>query len=341
MNDEVTFTLGGRYIVDKKSFAYANEAVLYPAGSNEGLDPGVVYVFDFVDPFDGKRTDKMWAARAQVNYEPNDDLLLYLGFNRGVRGGGFNAPLLPTSYFVSDEYFSYKPEVLNSYEGGFKYTLPSGIGRINGSAYYYDYNNFQAFSIIGLDTFTLNGNAQNYGFELETFLNPADGLDIGLGVGYIHAKVTDVPGVTDDIVLPDGSGDVVPALLPPGSSTTPVQTPQWNLNGLARYEVPVSSLSGAIALQTDFQYRSTHYFNLTKFPAATQKGYAVVNGSVAWIPDAGNYEVRFSVDNVFDKEYLVQIFDLSGTLEEGGFWGMIEQYYGRPRTWKVSAKINF
>jgi len=175
--------------------------------------------------------------------------------------------------------------VLNSYEGGFKYTLPSGIGRINGSAYYYDYNNFQVFSIIGLDTFTLNADSQNYGFELETFLNPADGFDIGLGIGYINTDVTHVPGVTDDIVLPDDS--VFPAILPAGTSAIPVQTPKWNLSGLMRYEAPIPSMDGAIAFQTDFQYRSKHYFNLTQLPASTENGYAVVNGSIAWIPVFG------------------------------------------------------
>lgn len=339
LNDQVTFTLGGRYIVDKKSFDYANQGVLYPANSDTGLDPNAEFIFDLVEPFSGKRTDKMWAARAQINYEPNDDLMLYFGFNRGVRGGGFNAPLLPTATLVTVDFLSYKPEVLNSYEGGFKYTLPSGIGRINGSAYYYDYNNFQVFSIIGLDTFTLNADSQNYGFELETFLNPADGFDIGLGIGYINTDVTHVPGVTDDIVLPDDS--VFPAILPAGTSAIPVQTPKWNLSGLMRYEAPIPSMDGAIAFQTDFQYRSKHYFNLTQLPASTENGYAVVNGSIAWIPDSGNYELRFSVDNIFDEEYLVQIFDLSGTLDQGGFFGMIEQYYGRPRTWKVSARFEF
>lgn len=201
LTDQLTLTLGGRYIVDKKSFDYANQLVLFPTGADSGLDPAE-FIGDLVDPFSSSRKDKMWAARAQVNYEPNNDLLLYLGFNRGVRGGGFNAPLLPTATLVTVDFLSYDPEVLNAFEGGFKYTLPSGIGRINGAAYYYDYNDYQAFSIIGLDTFTLNANSENYGFELETFLNPVDGLDIGLGVGYIHADVTDVPGVTDDIVLP-------------------------------------------------------------------------------------------------------------------------------------------
>ncbi|MBE5074723.1 TonB-dependent receptor [Erythrobacteraceae bacterium E2-1 Yellow Sea] len=259
LNDQLTLTLGGRYIVDKKDFAYADQLVLYPAGADSGADPGAEFIADLVDPYTDKRTDKMWAARAQLTYEPNSDLLLYAGYNRGVRGGGFNAPLLPTATLVTTDFLSYAPEELNAFEGGFKYSFPSGIGRINGSAYYYDYNNFQAFSIIGLDTFTLNADSKNYGFELEAFLNPVSGLDIGMGVGYINTDVTNVPGVTDDIVLPDMS--VFPAILPDGVSAIPVQTPEWNLSGLVRYEAGIPSLNGAIAFQSDFQYRSKHYFN--------------------------------------------------------------------------------
>lgn len=160
-----------------------------------------------------------------------------------------------------------------------------------------------------------------------------------MGLGYINTDVTGVPGVTDDINLPGGT--TISAILPAGTSAIPVQTPKWNLSGLARYEADIPSMNGALAFQVDAQYRSKHYFNLTQLPASEENGYVLVNGSIAWIPDSDNYEVRFSVDNIFDEEYLVQIFDLSGTLDQGGFFGMIEQYYGRPRTWKVSAKFKF
>lgn len=339
INDKLQFTLGGRYIVDEKDFAYQNQLVLFADTAADGLAPNI-FIDNNVAPFAATRTDNLWSARVQLNYKPTDNLLAYIGYNRGVRGGGFNAPLLPTAELATPEFLAYDPEVLNSYETGFKWTLPNGIGRFNVSAYYYDYNNYQAFSIIGLDTFTLNADAENYGFEAELFLNPTDGLDLLFGVGYINATVNNVAGVTDPIVTPIGTID---AILPPGQSATPVQTPTWNLSGLIRYEAPIDALGGAVIFQADGQYRSEHFFSLTQLPASRENGYAIFNGSVAYKPNAQDWELRVGVENIFDEEYLVQTFDLSGTLLPAGegLFGLIEQYFGRPRTWRASVKINF
>ena len=45
---------------------------------------------------------------------------------------------------------AYDPETLDAYEIGFKSTLFGGLAQFNGAAYYYDYQDYQAFNIIGL-----------------------------------------------------------------------------------------------------------------------------------------------------------------------------------------------
>lgn len=339
LTDQLELTLGGRYIIDERDFAYVNQLVLFGDTASDGLAPNI-FIDNNVAPFTGSRTDNLWSARVQLTYRPNPDLLTYISYNRGVRGGGFNAPLLPTAELATPDLLEYDDETLNAYEVGLKWTLPNGIGRFNASVYYYDYQDYQVFSIIGLDTFTLNANAQNYGFEAELFLNPADGLDLLFGAGYIKADVTDVPGVTDPIVTPIGT---IAPVLAPGVDAVPVQTPQWNLNGLIRYEAPVEAFNGAFIFQFDGQYRSEHFFSLTQAPASTEDGYAIFNSSITYKNDASNWEFRLSADNIFDEEYLVQTFDLSGNLLPAGegFFGLIEQYYGRPRTWRVSARYEF
>lgn len=336
LSDTLTLILGGRFTNEKKDFNYNNNGVLFDSAAVSGRDPRTQLIApDLVPAFSGDRSDDMWSARAVLNYQATDDLLIYGGYNRGVRGGGYNAPLLPGITDLS--FYEYDPETLNAYEVGFKSDLAGGLARFNASAYYYDYEDYQAFSIIGLDTFTQNAEAENYGFEAELQANPVEGLDVVLGVGYINANVSNVRGVNADALASDGSvispafrtGDIVP-----------VQTPEWNLNGLVRYEVPVST-SGSLAFQGDFQYRSEHVFNLSGAESSIEDGYSVFNGSVVYLPEDQPWDVRFSVDNIFAEEYLVQTFDLSGTLDAGGFFGMIEQYYGRPRMWNVSVNVDF
>jgi iron complex outermembrane receptor protein len=107
-----------------------------------------------IGTFSGSLDDDLWSAKLKLDWRPNDDLLLYASYNRGVKGAGFNAPLDIT---VGDgvtvipdleQETAFKEETLNAYEIGFKATLSNGLARLNGAVYYYDYEDFQAFKIM-------------------------------------------------------------------------------------------------------------------------------------------------------------------------------------------------
>ncbi|RMF12012.1 MAG: TonB-dependent receptor [Alphaproteobacteria bacterium] len=342
VSEQLALIGGFRWIEEDKSHVYNNNLVFFPDTSTSGLDPNAVLITPAFGPellpFVGERSDSNWSARVQVNFTPTDNLLTYASWNRGVKSGGFNAPLLPSDFALSDTFMTYDPEKLDAFEIGFKWDSDDGRFRVNGAAYYYDYRNYQAFSIIGLDTSTLNAQAESKGFELEVQANPVDGLDMQFGVAYIDSDVEDVPGLTLDVDT-DGDGVIdAPALLP-GATVTPVQTPEWNLNGLIRYEFPIEN--GSIALQADGQYRSKHFFALTNLPASTESGYFVGNASATWFSADEQWALRVFVQNFTGKKYLVQTFDLSGSVSNGGLFGLVEEYYGRPRTWGVNLSFTF
>ena len=333
LSDQFTLIGGIRYISEKKDYVYEDFVSLFPEDISSGLDPRIV---DLGPPasFVGDRKDTNLAARAQLNWTPSDGVLAYASWNRGVKSGGFNSPLLPTPIFLTEDFMTYDPEKLDAYEVGVK--LDFGRARPNASGYYYDYKNCQAFSILGLDTFTLNADCENKGFEVELQGSAAKGLDYHLGIGFTDAEVTDIPGVTIDADTPLGT---LPAIIP-GGTQRPVQTPKWNLNGLVRYEFPVAGV-GNIALQMDGTYRSEHFFALTNFNASREDGYFVGNASVTWIAPSEKWSVRGFVQNFTASEYLVQTFDLSGSLSNGGLFGLVEQYYGRPRMYGVNLNVAF
>jgi iron complex outermembrane recepter protein len=321
LTDTLNLVVGARYIQDEKDFEYSTNAVefLDPEQRNYDAPSNLAQPIE-LGYYKGSRKDEEWSGRLQLDWALSDDLLVYAGWNRGVRGGGFNAPLLPLDppFEYDDITMSYDPEQLDAFEVGFKGTYFDGLMRLNGAAYYYDYKDYQAFFIAGLQTITFNTDADSQGFELELISSPIDGLDILLGAAY------------NDIEL-DARKDI-PVQAPAGPS---VKAPEWNLNALVRYEWPM--FGGYVAAQGDIVYIDEHIFALTGAETVTEDGYSVSNVSLTYTTEDRNWEVSAFVDNVTDEEYLVQTFDLSG-LDN---FGMTEQYYGRPRWWGVSLKYSW
>lgn len=348
VTDTMTLIGGVRYIRDKVEHSYVSNYVFYPAAiaaRNEATrtNNNTVYPFQVADfllfpdgtpvaGYDATYNKGLWAGRVQLNYTPEDsDSLFYVSYNRGVKGGGFNSPfdvaetLNATQRSQLDStIMDFDEEIVNAFEIGAKLTLAEGL-RINTSVYYNDYENYQAFNINGLDTRISNSEAKSRGFELELQASPGSGFDLILGIAYNDTDV-DVPSI---------SNFAGTAIIAAGYSTTPVQSPKWNLNGLVRKAFDVSG--GQLSIQGDFVYRSEHYFNLNGAQgaeASSEDGYAIVNGRIGYTPDDADWELSFFVNNVFGKEYLVQTFDLAA-------FGFTEQYYGRPRWWGASVRFEF
>ncbi len=315
LTEQFTAIAGFRWIEEEKTHSYVSNFVDFEPGMRQrNGNPNIIAESG---RYDGKLDRGLWSARVELDWRPTDDLLVYASWNRGVKGGGFNAPLDITGLTLDDALMRFDEEKLDAYEIGFKSTLAGGLARLNASAFYYDYQDFQAFRIVGLSTFIFNADAKNHGFEVELQASPTDGLDLLFGVGYVDI---DLPV---DLQIGLGVRD-----------TKPVQSPKWNLNGLVRYEWSVPG-GAAIAIQGDVHYRSEHFFSLTQAQAVTENGYAVVNSRVSYTTADQKWEAAIFVNNLFDEEYLVQTFDLATVL------GMTEQYYGLPRWIGGSISYSF
>ena len=314
LSDRVTGILGLRWIRDEKNHElFVNAVDFIPGTVQRNGNPNIL---EQLAAYAGDRKDDEFSVRAAVNYDLSDDLMLYGSWNRGVKGGGYNSPVFPLNppLAYDDDTMSYDPEQLDAFEVGFKSRLMDGLMIFNGAFYYYDYKDYQAFQIIGIDTITTNADAESHGGELELQVNPAPGLDVILGVAY------------NDIEVDLGGG---------APKTTSVQSPKWNLNGLVRYEWPV--LGGAMAAQFDVLHRSKHYFSLTGAPTVEENGYTLMNASLMYTSGNERWSINAFVQNLGDEEHLVQTFDLSGP----AVFGMVEQYYNRPRWWGISAAVYF
>ena len=268
--------------------------------------------------YNDDRSESLWAGKLQLTYQVNDDLMLYGGVNRGVKAGSYNAPLLG-AYFGSggDAGLPYDSEELTSYEGGFKATLGGGKTRINGTAFYYDYADYQAFLFVGVGGVVINKDADNYGVELEIQTNPVEGLDLILSGSYFDATVKDVS-------LRNGS----PL---PASDVDPTYAPEFQVTGLARYSF--DAMGGQMAVQGDVSYSDEYYYNLRNFDADIFDSYTVVNAQISYANNG--WLATLAARNLTDERPGIQGFDLATLC------GCNEVAYKAPRYYALSLRKEF
>jgi iron complex outermembrane receptor protein len=322
ITDQMKLTAGARWTDDKKDYhfkqGWTNVDGLWVFF--EGVEgPGDIPYFDFKDNY----SNGDWSGKVQLDYRPNDDLLWYGSINRGIKAGGFNAPVDASGLIGLNEFGQYIPfdqnndamqydsEVLTSYEAGFKSTLFDGRARFNASAFYYDYADNQIFNMFGLTQVVFNSDGEMWGGELEFAASPLDGLDLMLGASLLDATVDLPPGIR-----PDGK-----------TTSDPVVSPKTTLNGLVRYEWSIGG-DRSLAVQGDFLWKDKQIFNLSNTPVVKEDSYAVVNASISFSSgDTGLYAMAF-VKNLFDEDYRVGAFDT--TVSFGSVEGMAgpERWYG-------------
>ena len=336
--DQLSLIAGLRYWRDERKGAYyADEP---SNGIHIAFDHTQVVGINYLGPFDesvvpimltpsdADRTFSDVTARLEADYRVNDDLLLFASFNRGSKSGGFSYST--GTPFADDPSFGvpfgtdaqalngilFDPEILNSFEVGFKSTL-GGTTTLDANAFYYDYHDYQAFVQLGVNQTIINLPATAYGLEAELNSRPVTGLTLQLGVSALHSNV-------ENIMLPDSITEVEHDL---------PQAPSFSGNALARYEFPLGGNTASV--QADVQYTSKFCFTVLCAPVEKEASYSVLNARVGYAAEDGRWSVAAFVDNATDEEYRVYAFDSSL------FAGLVAGVYGKPRTYGVTATWRF
>jgi iron complex outermembrane receptor protein len=239
--DNVTLITGARYMIEEKDYKM-RQGFFFNTGNyavNVG-DPFVNIRRDFLglDPYYTDSTsDPLWAGKLQLNFTPDDDTLLYVGLNRGVKAASYNAPI-PGGLGFPDSFLPYKEEVLYSLEAGLKKTLAGGRTRISLDAFYYDYQDYQTFLFTGVSGVVINSDSENYGAEFQIQSTPADGWDLMFGISWFDATVKDVPLRINSPL--------------PSRDRKPNYAPELQASGLVRYEW--NAMNGTMALVATASY---------------------------------------------------------------------------------------
>src|ERR1700722_1478827 len=320
ITDPFSITGGARYTSDKK------DATIWI--TNEITQPIVTgqYV-----PTSATHGD----YDVSVNYQWAHDMMTYLRYSTGFKGGGFSprpADALQTTPF--------KPEYLRTAELGAKSEFLDHRVRVNGDFYYSKYLDQQTFSQ-QLDADGVNwfrevnaGTARMWGVEGELQAEPIDRLRVDASFGYLNYFLE---SAGDNPLLFAGNGCG-------GETCYSPRTPKFNSATGVQYGLPFAR--GELTPRLDMTYQSKIYFaanngcfaaNSTLGCGVTdqQGGYAVVNGRISWTTDSKKWDVSLWGRNLLDREYYY------GKLSLITFFGREEGNPAPPREYGITFKRNF
>ena len=265
--------------------------------------------------------------RLTARYMPSADASLYATYARGRRPE-ILAPAGPGAPFGATRFAVLPSETVDSYEVGVKTALMDRTLFLDGSAFFYQYDNFQTSVQQGTQIITTNaGKAESYGFEGQARWVPSDVLSLYASYGYNHSRFK--AGIREGNRF----------RLSPDHSTA--------LGAI----LSVPAGPGRVAFSPSITWQSAVFFDddndradLQQPPAALvadniqdekQKGYALVNARLGYEAPGGGWRVEAFVENAFDKAY---IKDAGNT---GDGLGMPTFIAGEPRFYGVSASFRF
>ena len=315
--DDLTLTAGLRWSQDDKEIDWLLDftdnfnpvpVVITQEEDLAAVNPGV----DDIDYGD-------WAGRLALNYQMSDSTLVFGSLNRGIKGGNWS---LGVGANITPDSFQHEEEILWSYEAGFK--TESDNFRLNGTIYYYDYEDYQAFSLAGGAPLVTNSDASSVGGELEFFWYPTENWDVILGAAFIDSEVDNVVGPFS--VINPGA----PATNTIQNAEFP-NAPALSFNYLLRYNWNLGN--GNVAAQIDGVWNDDQFLEVTNGTGTVQEAYNVSNARLTYSDGDDRYSVSAWVKNFTDetyKQYSLDLGDLGATT-----------FYAPPITFGVTARYNW
>jgi iron complex outermembrane recepter protein len=227
---------------------------------------------------------------AGLEWSPNSDTLVFGKYSRGYKTGGFNATSMSPNPRT-------KPEVVNSYEVGWKQTLDSFNLTANSSLFFYDYQDVQVPVTVvpptgpNFNAFVNIPKVETTGFELESVWRPIDDLNVRFTYAYLKAEVKESDVYSNPIT--GLAQDVEGNRLPQSPENKVAVNVTYNFN----YE-DGSSLTPSVS----WYWRDSFNSSIFNHPTENTPGYDQTDARLLWNDANGNFTIIGWVRNAFDQE---------------------------------------
>lgn len=311
-------------------FAHASyqvsEQVMLTAGirySDETKDQTKLFISQLgADIAGGEIDNDDLTYKLALNYQLNDEVMIYGKYETGFKSGVINA-LLPAGTPGS----TVQPEEVDSFELGLKSELYNNRVRLNAAAFVYDYQNLQN-QYLASDGTTLIDNAEEatiQGLEIEFSFAASEYITLDGGVSFMDSEYDKF--ISEGALTPSAPfpGNTPASLDVSGNDVVRVPDVIFNLGAVL--DIPVSD-QDSISLAVSYYYSDDHFFDITN--RLKQDDYDVLNLSATYSRDGEPWSIEVWGNNVFDSEYyaIVQSFTLGdmGTPSAPARYGIRAKY---------------
>ena len=271
------------------------------------------YQEDFGFQVDSKTEDDDQIYKFNLTWDVTEDAMVYATWSEGYRVGGLNRdPNLTTP--------TYAPDKLTNYELGWKTTWLEGRLRLNGAAYYSQWDDMQytiyefALSPVG-NTYNV-GESEIKGAELDFSWLMLDSLTISGAMAYNDAQTT------DDFILQSGTVSA-----PDGTDLPNVPELKYTVSG--RYEFDIAGLNSFAQLA--YSYTDESWNDIRPANRVKQDEFSNLNFRTGFT--TGTWGVDLYANNLTDESDNISVGNRS--------YGNLTSTVQRPRTIGVRFSMRF
>jgi iron complex outermembrane receptor protein len=263
---------------------------------------------------------------ANAQYRFNEQAMAYLSWSEGFKSGGFNQRYNAAP--PGNAPISFDPETAETWEIGLKLD-PTDTLRVNLAAFSSDYDNIQMTYRLGVVPLLFNaGVASIDGGELELEYAPTDAFRLDASLGYLDSGF-------DSITPPPPFGPVTPTATATLASSLPF-TPEFQGHVGFSYGFNVGS-SWKLTPRVDVSYTAEQFFDAgNSVEIAQNDAITLVGASLMLASGDDKWLIMLGGTNLTDELYPV-----AGTSSLTTASGYSEIIYARPRSYTLSATINF
>jgi outer membrane receptor protein involved in Fe transport len=245
---------------------------------------------------------------------------------------------------VETDFTHFDPEFSKSYELGVKSMFFDGRARLNVTAFWTDFEDFQLNTFTGLGFIVSNAkSARSRGGELEAFVEFWEGLTANLGVTYADARYGRDVDIAFTLV-----NSFVPTANPPDEGTANglpcscfidhrrlTNAPAWTGSAAVNFEHKLFASEWVGFASVNTAYRGRHNTGSNLHPFKFEKAHWFVNlvGGVR-SPD-GHWEASLWSTNLTDT------FDRSIIFDTPAQSGTFHAFAGPPRMWGGTLRYTF